>query len=168
MHPVEPERAFAKACDDFESNSFASSVGGSVAAASMSTESTWFPCSFKIRHGQQTGRCLARLMWCVESAGIAEPIESSGSHGMVNNNVTNNLDKEGRYYGTTRDDAVVNEVGGGSSSRTSSTGYRSSSSCDTKRLLYLRVLFEEPQRALSPGQILALYDEDICLGGVVL
>ncbi len=32
-------------------------------------------------------------------------------------------------------------------------------------LFLLRIWFEEPQRAVAPGQVLVLYDGDVCLGG---
>ncbi|KAJ1439820.1 tRNA-specific 2-thiouridylase [Ochromonadaceae sp. CCMP2298] len=34
--------------------------------------------------------------------------------------------------------------------------------------LVVTVTFDEPQRAVTPGQILALYDGDVCLGGAVI
>ncbi len=37
-----------------------------------------------------------------------------------------------------------------------------------KRKAFYRVVFDVAQRAATPGQILALYDKDICLGGGII
>ncbi|HLG73905.1 MAG TPA: aminomethyltransferase beta-barrel domain-containing protein, partial [Chloroflexota bacterium] len=33
---------------------------------------------------------------------------------------------------------------------------------------YLDVRFEEPQRAVSPGQVIVFYDGDVCVGGGII
>jgi tRNA-specific 2-thiouridylase len=33
---------------------------------------------------------------------------------------------------------------------------------------FLRILFDYPQRAITPGQSVVVYDGEVCLGGAVI
>ena len=65
---------------------------------------------------------------------------------------------------------VAGEAPGLSFRCTAKTRYRQSDQACTVevRADTLRVVFDEPQRAVTPGQSVVLYDGEACLGGAVI